>query len=91
MFPFEFPEIFKCFSEVCNELVMVFCLDNDVIDIGLGVALDLPLEASLNDFLVSGTCVLEAEHHGVIAVGPQGGDEGRLLLIRLLEGYLMVP
>ena len=63
---------------------MVFCLDNDVIDIGLGVALDLPLEASLNDFLVSGTCVLEAERHGVVVVGPEGGDEGCLLFIQLL-------
>ena len=48
----------------------MFCLDNDIIDIGLGVAPDLPLEASL-----------EAKHHGVVAVGPEGGDEGRLLLI----------
>ena len=69
----------------------MFCLDDDIIDIGLGVAPDLPLEASLNGLLVGGAGILEAERHGVVAVGPGGGDEGRLLLIRLLEGYLVVP
>ena len=58
-----------------------FCLDNDVIDVGLGIAPDLPLEASLNGLLVGGTSILEAEHHGVVAVGPKGSDEGCLLLI----------
>jgi hypothetical protein len=52
--------------------------------IGLGVAPDLPLEASLNGLLVCSTGILEAEHHGVVAVGPKRSDEGRLLLIRLL-------
>ena len=69
----------------------MFCLDDDIIDIGLCVAPDLPLEASLNGLLVSGAGVLEAERHGVVAVGPEGSDEGGLLLIRLLEGYLVVP
>ena len=69
----------------------MFCLDDDVIDIGLGIAHDLALEASLNGLLVGRASVLEAERHGVVAVGPEGGDEGRLLLIRLLEGYLVVP
>ena len=59
----------------------MFCLDDDIIDIGLGVAPDLPLEASLNGLLVGGAGILEAEHHGVVAVGPEGGDEGHLLLI----------
>ena len=61
-----------------------FCLDDDVIDISLSIAPDLLLEASPNGLLVGGTGILEAEHHGVIAVSPEGGDEGRLLLIRLL-------
>ena len=69
----------------------MFCLDDDIIDIGLGIAPDLPLEASLNGLLVGGTYVLEVECHGVVAVGPKWGDEGGLLLIRLLKGYLMVP
>ena len=69
----------------------MFCLDDDIIDIGLGVAPDLPLEASLNGLLVGGAGILEAECHGVVAVGLEGGDEGCLLLIRLLEGYLVVP
>ena len=89
--PFEFPEIFKCLGVVCNELVITFCLDDDIIDIGLGVAPDLSLEASLNGLLVGCAGILEAKRHGVVAVGPEGGDEGRLLLIRLLEGYLVVP
>ena len=69
----------------------MFCLDNDIIDIGLSVAPDLPLEASLNGLLVGGAGILEAERHGVVAVGPERGDEGRLLLIRLLACYLVVP
>jgi hypothetical protein len=68
----------------------MFCLDEDVINIGLGVAPDLPLEASPNGLLVGGAGILEAERHGVVAVSPEGGDEGHLLLIRLLEG-LVVP
>ena len=51
----------------------MFCLDDDVIDLGLGVAPDLPLEASLNGLLVGGDGILEAERHGVVAVGPEGG------------------
>ena len=70
--PFEFPEIFKCFGEIRNELIITFCLDDAVINIGFGVAPDLPLEASLNGLLVGGAGILEAEHHGVVAVGPEG-------------------
>ena len=68
----------------------MFCLDDDVIDLGLGVAPDLPLEASLNGLLVGCAGILEAEHHGVVAICPEGGDEGCILLIRPLEGYLVV-
>ena len=62
-------------------MVITLCLDYDVIDIGFGVALDLPLEASLNGLLVDDTGILEAECHGVVAVSPESGDEGRLLMI----------
>ena len=89
--PFEFPEIFKCLGDIRNELIITFCLDDDIIDIGRGVAPDLPLEASLNGLLVRGTGILEAERHGVVTVGPERGDEGCPLLIQLLEGYLVVP
>ena len=66
------------------------CFDDDVIYIGLGVASDLPLEAFLDGLLVGSACVLEAKRHGVVAVSPKGCDEGGLLLIRLLQGDLMV-
>ena len=84
---------FLRFENVSERFVnhITFCLDDDVIDIGLGVAPDLPLEASPNSLLVGGAGILEAERHGVVAVGPEGSDEGGLLLIRLLEGYLVVP
>ena len=65
-------------------MVITFCLDDDVLDIGLYIAPDLPLEASLNGLLVGRAGILEAERHFIIAVGPEGGDEGCLLLIRLL-------
>ena len=80
-FHLNFLRFLKCLGEIRNELIIMFCLDDNVIDIGIGVALDLPLEASLNGLLVSGTFVLEAERHGVVAVVPEGGDEGCLLLI----------
>ena len=70
---------------------ITFCLDDDVIDIGLGVVPDLSLEASLNGLLVGCAGILEAECHGVVAVGPEGSDEGGLLLILLFEVYLVVP
>ena len=76
--------IFKCFLEVGNELILGPCFDDDIIYVGLGVAPDLPLEAFLDGLLVGSTCVLEAECHGVVAVCPEGRDEGGLLLIRLL-------
>jgi hypothetical protein len=59
----------------------MFCLDDDIIDIGLGVALDLPMEASLNGLLVCGASVLDAERHGVVAVGPERADERRIFMI----------
>ena len=67
-----------------GELIIAFGLDDHAIHVGLGIAPDLPLEASLNGLPVGGTYVLEPEYHGVVAVGPEGGDQGRLLLIRLL-------
>jgi hypothetical protein len=59
-------------------------------NIGLGVAPDLPLEAFLDGLLVGSTCVIEAERHGVVAVGPKWHDEGGLLLVQLLQGDLVV-
>ena len=76
--------------EVGNELIIGPCFDDDVIYVGLGVAPNLPLEAFLDGLLVRSTCVLEAKHHGVVAVRPEGRDEGGLLLIRLLQGDLVV-
>ena len=76
--------------EVGNELVIGPCFDDNVIYIGLGVAPDLLMEASLNGFLVGAPCILEPKRHGVVAVCPEGHDEGGLLLIRLLQGNLVV-
>jgi hypothetical protein len=59
--------------------------DDDVIYGSLGVAPDLPLEAFLDGLLVRSTGVLEAERHGVVAVRPEGHDEGGLLLIQLFR------
>ena len=73
-----------------GELIIAFGLDDHAIHVGLGIAPDLPLKASLNGLPVGGTCVLEPERHGVVAVGPEGRDEGGLLLIRLFQGDLMV-
>ena len=52
------------------------CFDDDVIYVGLGVAPNLPLEAFLDGLLIGCACVLEAEHHGVVAVRRKGRDEG---------------
>ena len=76
--------------EVGNELIIGPCFDGDVVYVGLGVASDLPLEAFLDGLLVRSTCVLEVERHGVVAVHPEGRDEGGPLLIRLLQGDLVV-
>ena len=89
-FHLNFLRFFKCFSKVGNELIIVLGLDDDVINIGLGVTPNLPLESFLDGLQVCSTRVLEAEHHGVVAVCPEGRDEGGLLLIRLILGDLMV-
>ena len=71
--------------EVGNELIIGPCFDDDVIYIGLGITPNLPLEAFLDGLLVCSTYVLEAKRHGVVAVCPEGHDEGGLLLIRLFR------
>jgi hypothetical protein len=76
--------------DVGNELIIEPCFDDDIIYVGLGDAPDLPLEAFLDSLLVGSTRVLEAERHGFVAVRPKGCDEGGLLLIRLLQGDLVV-
>jgi len=58
--------------EVSNELIIGPCFDDDVIYVGLVVVPNLPLEAFLDGLLVRSTRVLEAEHHGVVAVCPKG-------------------
>ena len=76
--------------EVDNELIIGPCFDDDVVYVGLGVASDLPLEAFLEGLLVRSTCVLEAECHGVVVERSEEHVEGGLLLIRLLQGDLVV-
>ena len=76
--------------EVSNELIIGPCFDDDVIYVGLDVVPDLPLVAFLDGLLVRSTCILEAECHGVVAERSEEHDEGGLLLIRLLQGDLVV-
>ena len=62
-----------------------FCpgLDDDIVDVGLGIATDLGVQAALNAALVSRPGVLEAEGHLRVAVGSKRRDEGRVDLVLL--------
>ena len=56
---------FLRFENVSERFVnhITFCLDDDVIDIGLGVAPDLPLEAFLDGLLI---CSLNQPIHVIL-------------------------
>jgi hypothetical protein len=55
-------------GKVGDEVVLHHGLDNYVVDIGFDVVTDLRLQALLDGLLVGRSSILEAEHHGHVAV-----------------------
>jgi hypothetical protein len=74
-----------------EEGVHFLCFDNDVVDIDLDVSANPTLQASLHATLIGGSCVLQPEGHGRVAVYAMWCDEGCAFLVFLLEPNLMVP
>ena len=66
---------FENFGEVGDASVGSLRLNHHVINVCLDVLPDLVLEAALDDFLISHTCVLEPKGHGRVAVGAKGRNE----------------
>jgi hypothetical protein len=65
-------------------------LNDDIINVGFNIAVQLACETELDHSLVRGTCVLQPEGHGCIGIRTIGCDERGLDLVFFLEGNLMV-
>jgi hypothetical protein len=84
-------EIGEGFVEVGDEVGFTPCLHHQIIDVYLKVTADLPTETLLHAPLVSGPDVSEAEGHFHIAKTPIRSDKRCCLLVRLFQGYFVVP
>jgi hypothetical protein len=65
-------------------------LDDHVINVGFDVLAHLGFQALLDGLLVGRSSVLEAECHGRVAVDAVRRYEHRLILVRYLQGYLVI-
>ena len=77
--------------QILNERFLVPGLNQNVIDLGLHVVVQLTPKAGLHCALDGGAGVSEAEWHPSVSVATFGRDESRLLLILLHHQDLMVP
>jgi hypothetical protein len=84
------PEVGEGLGEVGDEVVLNGGLDDHVVDVGFDVLADLGFHAILDGLLVGRSSVLEAESHGRIAVDVMQRYERRLILVRDLQGYLVI-
>jgi hypothetical protein len=84
------PEVGEGLGEVGNEVVFVGGLENHVVNVGFDVLADLRLQTLLDGLLVGRSSVLKAQSHGHVAVDVVRCYERRLVLVRDLQGYLMV-
>jgi hypothetical protein len=75
---------------VSDEVAFVGGLDDYVVDVGFGVLDDLGFQALLAGLLVGRSSVLEAEGHGRVAIDVVWCYERRLILVRDLQGYLVI-
>jgi hypothetical protein len=90
-FPVVAPEIGKGLGEVGDEIVLHHGLDNYVINVCFDVIADLGLQALLDGLLVGHSSILEAERHGRVALDAMRRYERRVVLVRDLQGYLVIP
>src|SRR6185312_17241152 len=75
--PAEFSEAVESLFQVSNELILGLCFDNDVVNIGFNIAMQLIGEAQLYRTLVDSASILQPKGHGFVGVCPVRGDEGR--------------
>jgi hypothetical protein len=84
------PEVDEGLGEIDDEVVFVSGLNDHVVDVGFNILADLGFQALLDGLLVGRSSVLEAEGHGRVAVDVVRHYERRLILVRDLQGYLVI-
>jgi hypothetical protein len=84
------PEVGKGFLQVEDEAAALPGLHDNVIDVDLQIAPDLPLKAGLHTPLVGGPRVLQPERHFYIAKAPEGSNERGGGQFCLGEGFVVV-
>jgi hypothetical protein len=83
-------EVDEGLGEIDDEVVFVSGLNDHVVDVGFNILADLGFQALLDGLLVGRSSVLEAEGHGRVAVDVVRHYERRLILVRDLQGYLVI-
>jgi hypothetical protein len=76
--------------ELGEEVIFFGGLDDHVVDVGLDVLADLGFQALLDGILVGRSSVLEAKGYGCVVVDVVRRYERRLVLVRVLQGYLVI-
>ena len=83
-------QVGESFAQIIEECRLLFCFDDDVIDVDLDVASDLLFDSIFHHTLVRSTHVLEPEGHSCVAVDPDWGYERRFFFVFLLHPYLVI-
>ena len=87
----KFSEAVEGLFQVSNELILGLGFDDNIVDIGFNIAMQLVGKAQLYRTLVGSTSILLPERHGLVGVCPVRGDEGCLDLVCFFQGDLMIP
>ncbi|KAJ0864270.1 hypothetical protein HanPSC8_Chr12g0539961 [Helianthus annuus] len=86
----DFSKILEGFLDVIKHLVFGFAFDHQVIDICFHVSSNLAFEGFIDEPLVSGSRVLEAKRHFLVAENALVGVESRFFLRLLFHEDLMI-
>ncbi|KAJ0800693.1 hypothetical protein HanPI659440_Chr03g0106511 [Helianthus annuus] len=86
----DFSKILEGFLDVIKHLVLRFAFDHQVIDICFHVSSNLAFEGFIDEPLVSGSRVLEAKRHFLVAENALVGVESRLFFVFLFHEDLMI-
>jgi hypothetical protein len=84
------PEAFERNVEVVYQIIGLFGLDNDVIDVSLDGWSDVFPKNKLHASLVRSPCIPETERHSNVATHAEWGNERSRELVRLFHFDLVV-
>ncbi|KAF5819201.1 hypothetical protein HanXRQr2_Chr02g0075001 [Helianthus annuus] len=86
----DFSKILEGLLDVIKHLVFRFAFDHQVIDISFHVSSNLAFEGFIDEPLVSGSSVLEAKRHFLVAENALVGVESRLFFVFFFHEDLMI-